>query len=307
MGSGPGGSRPLASNSTGSPQPVPEPSSSFGAGAIAGAVIGIVVLIILLFAVIFGLRRHHRRKTGRYQNNLGISPTWPGHGVPEEAQKPHVPVIEIDSAPLAEMGGSLRFPVQIANGSTTKLEYYSEDHQDQVHELPADAIAQRQPNRSYSSRAGRRPRNGSMGQDSNISGVSDTDGERGGAGVRPSLSHRRNTSEQSDRSNVSDVSTLQNDGHVSPSVSLGVSPIGVSPLREAQNQMLASSMSAGMPSAEHHMGSESPEGFEGVSPIAERSQAESMPLGLRLQNPAPEPREDSTSSPPTAKLDAGVA
>ena len=300
MGSGPGG-KPFMSNGTSPTPPVPVVRQNFGTGAIVGVVIGILVLIILVLAVIFWLCRRRRREKRRDQVRLGISPTWAGHGVPEEALKPHNPVIEIDSAPVAEMGGSLRFPVQIAHSSSVKLEHYSEDHQDEVHELPADVITQRYPSRSYSSRAGRHHRNTSTGQDSNVSGVSEpSDGERSSAGVRPSLSHRRNTSEQSEKSNVSDLSTPQNDGQVSPSVSLGISPIGASPLREAPNQMLPSSSRPGAPPAD----AESPSSFGGVSPIVERPRAENLPLSLRLYVPPAEPHADSTLLPAPAGADA---
>ena len=256
------------------------------------------MLLVLVFVVIFSLCRRRQREKRRAQKDLSVSPTWAGNKVPEEALKPHTLVTEIDSAPVAEMGGSMRFPVQIANSSSDKLGYYTEDHQDQVHELPADAITQRHPHRSRSSRAGRHHRHESTGQDSAVSGLSES--ERGSADVRPSLSHRRKTSEQSDKSNVSDVSTLQTDGPASPSASLAISPVAASP----QNQMLPSSLRPSGPPTEPYVDAGSPEGLGMVSPIAERSGAEDLPLGGEAHGPASETQRDVTQGPGTAGSDA---
>ncbi|MCJ1388014.1 hypothetical protein MMC18_000858 [Xylographa bjoerkii] len=222
MGSGPAGVAPAAVSSTATPKPGP----SFGAGAIAGTIIGILLLIIGTLGVVFCIRRRRRREIENDRNAVGIDSNWIGYGVPEEAQKPHQHVPEIDSSPVAEMSTSMTHPFLLADGSRVKMEYYGEHPRDEVHELPADVGMTRQSSRPLNGRHSR-SRNGSTGQDSNISELSD--GEAAGR-TRPSLSHRRNTSDQS---KVSNASTLQEDGQASPLSNLGVSPVGASHFTEA--------------------------------------------------------------------------
>ncbi|MCJ1405299.1 hypothetical protein MMC11_008526 [Xylographa trunciseda] len=204
---------------------------SFGPGAIAGTVIGVLLLIILALACFFYVRRQHRhREAGEGRNAVGIDPNWIGHSIPEEAQKPHQHVTEIDSSPVAEMGTSVTHPFLSTDRSGVKWGYYGEHPGDEVHELPADVGMTRQAFRPL---VGRRSRNGSTGQDSNISEISDSDAV---GRSRPNLLHRRNTS---DKSGVSDSSTLQEDKEASPCSNLGISPVvgsqipenlGVSPI-----------------------------------------------------------------------------
>ena len=230
MGSGPAGVVPIAPNAV-SPTATPQPGPNFGTGAIAGTIVGVLSLTIVALATFFCVRRRRRHgKAGQSQNAVGIDPNWIGHSIPEEAQKPHQHVTEIDSSPVAELGTSATHPFLPADSGEVKMEYYGEHPRDEVHELPAEVGMTRQASRPL---VGRRSRNGSTGQESNISELSDG----GAAGrSRPTLLHRRNTS---DKSGVSDASTLQEDEQASPCSNLGVSPVigsqftehlGVSPI-----------------------------------------------------------------------------
>ncbi|MCJ1304368.1 hypothetical protein MMC08_007180, partial [Hypocenomyce scalaris] len=94
-----------------------------------------------------------------------------------------------------------------------RIDYYGEDHQDEVHELPAELGMQRANsraiNRSRNSSGNRRhrSRHDSTGQGS-VSNVSElsSDGDTGAA-TRPTVSHQRQASDQSDTSRVSDLSS----------------------------------------------------------------------------------------------------
>ena len=155
----------------------------------------------------------------------------PGHGIPEEACEVHCHVPEVDSSPIAEMSGSMTFPVQLYDeANTEKIEYYGEDQQDQVYELPADRIIQRQQPRPFD--RSRHSRQGSTGQDSAISGLSELSDGDDGAIPRPTLSRCRKTSEVSEKSNVSDVSTLRDEGLSSSAAS----PRVVSPIQEVHQE-----------------------------------------------------------------------
>ncbi|MCJ1385961.1 hypothetical protein MMC17_009086 [Xylographa soralifera] len=226
MGSGPAKIPPIAPNAV-SPTATPQPGPNFGAGAIAGTIIGALLLTIAALASFFCIRRRHRRReAGEGQNAVGIDPNWRGHGIPEEAQKPHQQVTEIDSSPVAEMDTSVTHPFLSADDGGVKMEYYGEHPRDEVYELPADVGMTRQAARPL---VGRHARNGSTGQDSNISELSD--GEAAGRS-RPNLLHRRNTS---DKSGVSDASTLQQDDRASPCSNHGVSPVVASQFTEKFN------------------------------------------------------------------------
>ncbi|MCJ1379438.1 hypothetical protein MMC17_002539 [Xylographa soralifera] len=202
------------------PIPAPKPStkSTLASGALAGTVVGLVLIISIPLVILWVRHRRCHIKTKQHKLSMTNRSVWPGHGIPEEACKAHCDIPEVDSSPIAEMSGSETFPIQLSDeASVEKIEYYGEDQQDQVYELPADMIIQRQQPRPFD--RSRRSRHGSTGQDSAISGLSELSDGDDSAIPRPTLSHRRKTSEVSEKSNVSDVSTLHEEGSLSSTAS----------------------------------------------------------------------------------------
>ncbi|MCJ1319993.1 hypothetical protein MMC15_005329 [Xylographa vitiligo] len=219
------------------PQVVPIPSatpstkSTLAPGALAGTVIGLVLIISIPLVILWIRHRRSCIKAEQDRFRMANSSDWPGHGIPEEACEVHCHVPEVDSSPIAEMSGSMTFPVQLYDeANTEKIEYYGEDQQDQVYELPADRIIQRQQPRPFD--RSRHSRQGSTGQDSAISGLSELSDGDDGAIPRPTLSRCRKTSEVSEKSNVSDVSTLRDEGLSSSAAS----PRVVSPIQEVHQE-----------------------------------------------------------------------
>jgi len=225
------GSGPQVTSGSSDPLPLPNTKPTLASGSIAGTVVGLVLIISIPMIILWVRQRRRHTKAKKDESRGTNNSTWPGHGIPEEARKAHCHISEVDSSPIAEMSGSLSFPVQLHDDAAAeKMEYYGEDQHDQVYELPADTIIIRQQSRPFD--RSRRSRHGSTGQDSAVSGLSElSDGDES-AVPRPTLSHRRKTSEVSEKSNVSDLSTLRDEGQLGSTVSLGV----VSPIHEVHQE-----------------------------------------------------------------------
>ncbi|MCJ1436363.1 hypothetical protein MMC27_005742 [Xylographa pallens] len=224
---------PMGSGPQAVPIPTPSPGtkSTLASGALAGTVVGLVLIICIPLVILWVRHRRSYIKAEREKSRMTNISVWSGHGIPEEACKAHHHIQEVDSSPIAEMSGSATFPVQLYDEANTgKIEYYGEDQQDQLFELPAEMITQRQQPRPFD--RPRRSRHGSTGQDSAISGLSELSDGDDSAIPRPTLSHRRKASEVSEKSIVSDVSTLRDEG---PTSSIA-SPRIVSPIQEAHQE-----------------------------------------------------------------------
>ncbi|MCJ1398281.1 hypothetical protein MMC11_001478 [Xylographa trunciseda] len=223
----PMGSRPQVAGGVSNSTPLAGTKQTLGSGSIAGTVVGLVLIVSIPLIILWVRHRRRLLKAKREESNGTSSSSWPGHGTPEEARKAHSHIPEIDSSPIAEMTGSVTFPAQLCDDAVAaKIEYCGEDQHDQAYELPADMTHQRQQSRPFD--RSRRSRHKSTGQDSANSGLSELSDGDDSAVPRPTLSHRRTTSEVSEKSNVSDLSTLRDEAQSASAAS----PRVVSPIHE---------------------------------------------------------------------------